>query len=116
MLLLSYGDVKESEFTPSEFQKLVDEMSAWHDRVEARQRLIRGGKLADDPGRRLRFDRDKLVIDGPYTESKEVLGGFFLIDAADYDEAIRIASECPMLRYGGVVDVRMLDRITVGAE
>jgi hypothetical protein len=42
------------------------------------------------------------VIDGPFAETKEVLGGFIFIEAADLDEAVRIASDIPMARYGSI--------------
>jgi hypothetical protein len=42
------------------------------------------------------------VVDGPFAETKEYLGGFNLIEAADMDEAVRIAAECPWTRTGSV--------------
>jgi hypothetical protein len=47
-----------------------------------------------------------LMTDGPFAETKEVLGGFALIEAANLDEAIEMATRSPALRYGGVVEVR----------
>ncbi len=47
----------------------------------------------------------RLVTDGPFAETKEQLGGFFLVDAADLDEAIGIAARIPMARRG-TVEVR----------
>jgi hypothetical protein len=43
-----------------------------------------------------------LVIDGPYAESKEVLGGFILIEARDMDEAVRIAEKIPVAKFGSI--------------
>ena len=45
------------------------------------------------------------VVDGPFTESKEMVGGFFLVDCATRDEAIAIARECPAAA-GATVEVR----------
>ncbi|MFC5262230.1 YciI family protein [Kribbella qitaiheensis] len=47
-----------------------------------------------------------LVTDGPFADTKEVLGGFCLIEAADLDEAIELAARIPATRLGGVVEVR----------
>ncbi|MGH8961888.1 MAG: YciI family protein [Jatrophihabitantaceae bacterium] len=47
-----------------------------------------------------------LVTDGPFAETKEVLGGFFLIEAANLDEALEVAARIPAARLGGVVEVR----------
>jgi hypothetical protein len=49
---------------------------------------------------------DVIVTDGPYAEAKEVLGGFFLIEAADIDEATRWASKLPAAWNGGKVEIR----------
>ena len=49
------------------------------------------------------------MIDGPYSEAKEVMGGFFVIEAADYDEAVKISSDCPHLRAGRRIELRQVD-------
>ncbi len=50
--------------------------------------------------------RGKAVVDGPYAETKEVLGGFSIIEARDFAHAAEIASGCPILDGGGSVEVR----------
>jgi hypothetical protein len=47
-----------------------------------------------------------LMTDGPFADTKEVLGGFVLIEAANLDEAIELAASIPVTRFGGVVEVR----------
>jgi len=51
-------------------------------------------------------DGKRLVTDGPFAETREQLGGYFLIDAKDLDEALGVAARIPMARKGGVVEVR----------
>jgi hypothetical protein len=51
-----------------------------------------------------------LVTDGPFADTKEVLGGFCLIEAADLDEALELAARIPAARHGGVVEVRPVGR------
>ena len=51
-----------------------------------------------------------LMTDGPFADTKEVLGGFCLIEAADLDEAIEMAARIPAARLGGVVEVRPVVR------
>jgi hypothetical protein len=46
------------------------------------------------------------ISEGPYVEKKNAIGGLFLIKAKDYDEAVAIAKECPIIKYGAVVEVR----------
>ncbi len=47
-----------------------------------------------------------LMTDGPFADTKEVLGGLFMIEAANLDEAIELAARIPATRHGGVVEVR----------
>jgi hypothetical protein len=47
-----------------------------------------------------------LMTDGPFADTKEVLGGLFLVEAANLDEAIELAERVPAARFGGVVEVR----------
>ena len=47
-----------------------------------------------------------LMTDGPFADTKEVLGGFCLVEAANLDEAIELAERIPAARLGGVVEVR----------
>ena len=47
-----------------------------------------------------------LMTDGPFADTKEVLGGFALIEAANLDEAIEMAANIPAARFGGTVEVR----------
>jgi hypothetical protein len=51
-------------------------------------------------------DGKTLTTDGPYAETKEQLGGFFLIECQNLDEAIEAASAIPSVKYGGIVEVR----------
>ena len=50
--------------------------------------------------------KNRVVSDGPFAESKEAIGGYFLLDVASMDEAVAIAQECPGLPYGARVEVR----------
>ena len=50
--------------------------------------------------------RRTLMTDGPFADTKEVLGGFVLIEAANLDEAIELAASVPVTRFGGVVEIR----------
>jgi hypothetical protein len=50
--------------------------------------------------------REDLVTDGPFANTKEIFGGFFLIEADDLDGALEIAKRIPAQRFGGAVEVR----------
>lgn len=50
--------------------------------------------------------QEPVFTDGPFAETKEQLGGYYLVECADLDQALRWASECPVVRFGGSVEVR----------
>ncbi|MHA6621661.1 YciI family protein [Pseudonocardia sp. DLS-67] len=51
---------------------------------------------------------EMLLTDGPFADTKEIFGGFFLVDAPDLDSALELAGKVPALRFGGSVEVRPL--------
>jgi len=51
------------------------------------------------------------VTDGPYSETKEILGGYFTVTADNYEAAVKRAGECPHLEFGGTIEVREVDVI-----
>jgi hypothetical protein len=56
---------------------------------------------------------ETLIIDGPYAETKEVLGGYFVFDVSNPDEALELAQRIPAIRLGGAVEVRALVEASV---
>ncbi len=51
-------------------------------------------------------DGNRLITDGPYAETKEVLGGYYIIECEDLDKALEAAARCPAVMFGGSVEVR----------
>ena len=70
--------------------------------------ISKGSKPAGGSGGKLVSGPNKTVTDGPYTEGKEVVGGFFLVNARDLDEAVEISKDCPDYELGGSVQVRQV--------
>jgi hypothetical protein len=89
--------------SPEEMQAVIMRYHAWaQGHIEA-GRLEPGEKLTDDGGRILRGAGEALsVTDGPFTEVKEVVGGFWIANCASYDEAVSILSDCPHLEFGSI--------------
>jgi hypothetical protein len=56
---------------------------------------------------------ENLIVDGPYADTKEVLGGYFVFEASDLDEVLEVAQRIPAVRFGGAVEVRPLFEIPV---
>lgn len=92
------------DLSPQEMQHIVERYTEWTRALAKAKRLVDGQKLTDGTGRVLRTTRGKLsVTDRPHTEGKELIGGFWIIQAKNFDEAERLCRDCPHLEYGPVV-------------
>ena len=110
MLLLHENPSDFAGLSPEQIQKVIQEYTAWGDALRREERLVGSAKLKDEGGRHMtRREERTRVVDGPYVEAKEVLGGYFTVRAAGYDEAVRIAEGCPHLKYGGRIEVREVE-------
>ena len=110
MLLLHDAADGFSAMSPEQMQQVIQKYMAWGDRLRASGVLQDGQKLSDEPGRVMRSRGGQVrITDGPYSETKEVLGGYYTVAAGSYDEAVRLASDCPHLEYGGTIEVRAID-------
>jgi hypothetical protein len=101
-MLLIYGD--EQAWSEAEREECYGESAAFARELEASGRYLAAAPLhpvATATSVRVR-DRKRLVTDGPFAETREQLGGYFLIDAGDLDEAIDIAARIPGARLGTV--------------
>jgi hypothetical protein len=112
LLLLHQTPTSYRNLSPEEMQKILGSYIAWREALVKRNKMRAGEKLSDDGGRQLRTQDGKVsVTDGPYSESQEVLGGFFMIEAADYNEAVEIAKTCPHMAEDKWIEVRQVDAI-----
>src|SRR5271168_3874576 len=99
-LLLIYED--EKRFTQGYNEGEMGEYKAFG---KENAKAIKGGNALQPTGTaatvRIRGGK-RLTTDGPFAETKEQLGGFYLIEAADRDEAVAIAAKIPGARYGSI--------------
>lgn len=104
MLLLHEDKSNWQGLSAEDMQKAIEKYMAWSQKPFN----IGGERLTEDMGRVMRATPGQTprVTDGPYSETKEVLGGFYLIEAASYDEAVARAMDHPHLEYGGTIEVR----------
>jgi hypothetical protein len=95
---LVYGDEQQMKTVPD------SECLAWGQTLRNSGRYIAAEAL--EPVRAAKTVRVRggkpVVTDGPFTETKEFLAGFYLIDAGDLDEAVRLASQIPPARIGSI--------------
>ncbi|WP_346318392.1 YciI family protein [Chitinophaga sp. YIM B06452] len=106
-LLVFRRDYKTKEIQPSpeQLQAHLSRWREWFDDLRARDLFARPPQPWESVGKVLK--QDKSVTDGPYAEIKESIGGFIVIKAGSYDEAVEIAKGAPILELGGTVEVRM---------
>src|SRR5687767_11412154 len=105
MLLLHENPAGWAQLSPEEMQKAVEKYMAW----TKKPFMLDSQRLAEDAGRVIRSDGGKVrTTDGPYSETKEILGGYYTIEAANYDEAIQRSMDHPHLKFGGTIEVRQI--------
>ncbi|MGH7466638.1 MAG: YciI family protein [Longimicrobiales bacterium] len=89
--------------SPAEIQAIIDKYRAWSEKVAAQGKLLTGEKLRDGEGRVLKGQgKATRITDGPHSESKEIIGGFWILQAANYEEAVKLASDSPHLQFGSL--------------
>jgi hypothetical protein len=101
MLLLYNDPAWYKTLSPEEMQKATEKYMNWNKNPYVKD----GKRLGGDPGQVIRAQTGR-AVDGPYSETKEVLAGYYTIEAADYDEAVQRALTLPHLEYGGTIEVR----------
>lgn len=110
MLMLFDSPADYADITPAQMQAVVKEYGQWAKTMGEQGKLAGGEKLADEGGRVIRRNGEQAAVtDGPFAETKEVLGGFFIINARNYDEAVEIAKTSPHVKYGASTHVRQID-------
>ena len=110
MLLLHDNPNAFANISPEAMQKIIEKYIAWGKKLREAGVMRAGDKLTDEPGRVMRRkDGQVHVTDGPYSESKELLGGYYMIEADNYDKAVELARDCPQLEFGGTIEVRQVD-------
>lgn len=113
-MVLVHNPQVPPQLSPEEMRQIFQRFHAWTANLRQQGRILAGEKLVYSEGRVLRAEGTAVVVtDGPYLESKEVLGGFWLIEAASYDEAVQLVSDgsfLPFLRdFGGTLELRQID-------
>jgi hypothetical protein len=115
MLIAGGADVDKRSGNPRLAPIMLERYMAWIRGLRESGRLVGSYKLHDQTGRRLTI-RGGQVIDGPFIESKEAIGGVFVVEAASLDEAAEIAKSCPNLDLqGGYMEVRVVEATSSAA-
>ena len=104
MFIFYGGDA--THLSPEAQQAQMEKWFAWVDKLTQEKRYV-GGEALLPTGKKISGPK-KVITDGPFTESKEVVGGYFVVLAKNLDEAIEIAKDCPDYNLEGTVEVRVV--------
>lgn len=105
LLFRNAGPETHRHLSMEQQQQLMKQWNDWYSALAAQGKVQHGQPLALN-GRVVSGPSGERVVDGPYAESKEVVGGYFFLTVADLDEATEIARQCPGLSLGLTVEVR----------
>lgn len=102
MLILFESDTAYGGFSPEEMQQEIALHGQWiqslGDHFDSGEPLLPAAKSIKG--------KEKIVTDGPYIEAKELVSGFYILNANSLEEATELGKGCPVLRLGGKVEVR----------
>jgi hypothetical protein len=105
LFLFKGGRPSESSLSPEEMQQHMDKWFSWIAALRD-QGIYKGGEPLEDGG--LIVNSDQTITDGPFPETKEMIGGYVMITSESAEAASEIAKDCPVLALGGKVEVRQV--------
>lgn len=109
LLIVGGADLDKRSGNPAFHPQMLERYTEWIRALSERGKLIDSHKLFDQTGRRLTI-RGGEVIDGPFIEAKDAVGGIFIVEASSLDEATELAHSCPGLDLQrGYVEVRHIE-------
>jgi hypothetical protein len=95
--------------SPEEWQGQMQKWYQWIASLQADGSYVNGDPLQAG-GTQVR-GRDKVVTDGPFTEAKEMVGGYIVVNARDMDHAVEISKGCPIFDENGQVEIRAVQKM-----
>jgi hypothetical protein len=95
----------ETDRSPEQAQKTMQKWMTWMKELGAKGHIKDQGQPLERAGKLVR-GKQKSVTDGPFAETKDVVGGYTLIEARDLDQAVELSKGCPIFEVDGAVEVR----------
>lgn len=96
----------ETPLSPEQLQAMMKPWQDWLGNMAAQNKLASPGNRLESDGRVIKSNQ--VVMNGPYVETKETVGGYSIIKADNFEDATEMAKSCPILAAGGSVEVRMI--------
>jgi hypothetical protein len=100
------GYATPDSLSPTELQHHLAKWNAWTEELLAAGQLAVAQPLAYPPSGKTVRGRERLVTDGPYAESKDLVSGTLVVEAASLEAATELARGCPIFELDGSVEVR----------
>jgi hypothetical protein len=110
-MFLFRGGMNMQGASPEELQANMMKWKSWMEDLAKQGKMLAGEPL-DAPGKVL-MGRNKKLTDGPFAESKEVVGGYLIVNANSLDEAAEMSKDCPIFEHDGSVEVRMVRELNM---
>ena len=109
LLLARDDNTAWAGISPADAEAVIGRYIAWGQKLKSAGHLVSSDKLRDQEGRVLaRKDKRLVATDGPYAEVKEIVGGFWILEAADYAAAEKLLTDCPHLDFG-TLELRQIE-------
>ncbi|HMW25871.1 MAG TPA: YciI family protein [Ferruginibacter sp.] len=108
-MLIFEGIKSNQEPSAQEMQDIMAKWMAWIDKLAKAGRYVEGEPLL--PTGKIISGKNKVVTDAVFAEGKEIIGGYFIINAADYEEAVALCNDYPDFESGGSVIVRQVQKM-----
>jgi hypothetical protein len=101
---------RETSASPQQMQKTMEKWVVWFKELHAQGFLKEPGHPLEHTGKVVK-GKKKTVIDGPFAEAKDVVGGYVVVEAKDLTHAVEMSKGCPIFEVGGSVEIRPIQRI-----
>ncbi|MDX2018963.1 MAG: YciI family protein [Deltaproteobacteria bacterium] len=102
MFLFRGGDAARAAASPEEMQQHLRKWGTWFRGLGDK---FKGGEPLDMTGKVLR-GTGKALSDGPFAETKDLVGGYAIVEASSLEDAVEIARGCPIFEHDGILEVR----------
>jgi len=102
----------ETGRSPERMQQSMQKWMAWLKDLAGKGHIKDQGQPLERTGKVVQGQR-KTVIDGPFAEAKDIVGGYTLIEARDLNQAVELSKGCPILEVDGAVEVRPVQALNM---
>jgi hypothetical protein len=108
--LFLYRGGSGSGNSPEEMQQTMQKWMDWMKELTEKGHMVNHGNPLE-PGGKVVSGKQKTVTDGPFAESKDLVGGYTIIQAKDLTQAAELSKGCPIFEHGGAVEVRPIQKM-----